>query len=126
MEYNMNQTTYKTKLGEKQAPTLYSVDDLIRDYERTSSGHYFDTGTMSFFKSRVVDYFRGEKNKAYFITSERFDSSTPRLYTIRIVTRKRASCFHGYKYSIETLGEFQAFKTSLQAKKQIEKIMKGE
>ena len=121
----MKQTTYKTKLGEKQAPDLYSVDDLIRDYDRTSSGHYFDPGTMRFFKSKVVDYFRGEKNKAYFITSERFDSTTPRLYTIRVVTRKRASCFHGYKYNIETLGEFQSFKTSSQAKKQIEKMMKG-
>jgi len=118
--------TYKTKLGEKSAPTIYHIDDLIRDYEYTSSGHYFDPGTMQFFKSKVVDYFRGDGVTAYFITSEKFSSESPRLYSIRSVTRKKSTKFFGYIYHIETLGEFQSYKSSSTAKKAIETLLRGE
>lgn len=119
---------YKGQYTKQNAPSMWHVKDLISDYNRTSSGHFFDKDTMRFFNSRVIEYFRGDGEKAYFITIEknRFDSNSKRLFTVREVKRVKVKSFHGYKYSIETVEEFQGFKTSAAAKKHIEKLLKRE
>lgn len=111
--------------GEKTGYAIWHINDLIQDYERTSSGHYFSPDTMRFFNSKVLEYFRGDGNNiGYFITSERYDSNQKRLYTIRKVQRVAApDTFSGYKYEIETHGEFQGYKSSSMAKKAIQTIL---
>lgn len=122
----LKQKEYTGTYGKKTAYSIYHVNDLISDYNRTSSGHFFDKDTMRFFNSRVIEYFRGNGETAYFITSEKFDSNSKRLFTVREVKRVKVKSFHGYKYSIDTVEEFQAFKTSAAAKKYIEKLLKRE
>lgn len=114
---------YKTK---NTAPRLSRVDYFIEDYKRTSSGHFFDENTMRFFKSRVPWFFAGDGKTAYFITSERFDYNSPRLYTVRKIIRTAdRQSFYGYKYNIDSVSEFQAFKTIATAKRHIERLLKG-
>lgn len=109
------------------APSIYHVNDLIQEYNRVSAGHFFDPETMRFFKSKVIEYFRGDmSNTGYFITSERFDHNTPRMYTVRRVERVKADNFYGYTYDITTVEDFQAYKSSNAAKKAIERILKNE
>lgn len=62
---------------------FYSTQDIIRQHK----GHYFEAGTMRFFRSRVLsDCFEG-KTEVYFVTSEQFRGSdgvcAPRKYTVR-------------------------------------------
>lgn len=65
--------------------------------------HFFEKGTMDFFDSRVeTDLVEGR----YFVTSERFNEDSPRLYTIREVMPNG---------SINTVGEFQEYKSKLGA-----------
>ena len=104
------------------APAIYTVTDLMRDYDRTSSGHFFDKDTMRFFNSRVIEFFRGNGDEGFFITSERFDALAPRRYTIRQVKRMPCDNWQGYKYEINTAEEFQKYKTSNAAKLAISKI----
>ena len=116
---------YKGKHTRQVAPSIYSVNDLIIDYNRTSSGYFFSDDTMRFFKSRVLDHLITKGDVSYFITSERYDSSSKRLFTIRQVKRRSdRGSFYGYKYSIDTVGGFQEYKTSNAAKKAIEELIK--
>jgi len=61
---------------------FYSTQDIIRVHK----GHYFEPGTMRFFRSRVLSYAFDGKTEVYFVTSEQFVGSTmtkPRRYTVR-------------------------------------------
>ncbi|MEN6425990.1 MAG: hypothetical protein ABFE13_11540 [Phycisphaerales bacterium] len=62
---------------------FYSIDD-IKSRNRARGHHFFEPGTMRFFRSRVLD---GVEGGRFFITSERFvasDGSSPgRRYTVR-------------------------------------------
>ena len=122
----LNQKTFKGKYTEQIAPSLYTTKDLVDDYQRTSSGHFFDKGAMRFFNSRVQGFLRGDGSQAYFVTSERYDKNAKRMFTIRQVTRKKSDNFHGYKYDIETVFGFQSFKSVATAKRHIEKLLKGD
>jgi hypothetical protein len=65
--------------------------------------NYFSRDTMRFFRSRVMDtVYPG----GYFVTSERYSDSHPRLYTLHRVTRNSAG-----NGAIETVGEFQQYPT---------------
>lgn len=119
----MTEKEYKNTEGMPRiAPTIYTVTDLMRDYERTNSGHFFDKDTMRFFNSKVIEFFRGNGEEGFFITSEKFDALAPRRYTIRHVTRVPSDNWQGYKYEINTAEEFQKYKTSNAAKLAISKI----
>ena len=77
--------------------------------------HFFEHDTMRFFKSKVVSDYAAEIDggAAYrFITSEQFDSSSPRLFTVREL-RVRSEHRH------VTVGEFQQHKTKDAAKKNL-------
>lgn len=73
-----------------------------------SKGHFFDKSAMRFFNSRLSDGGYSNGKEVYFVTSERFDSNSPRLYTIRKLTLKTGS--------IDTV-EFQQYKTKKTAEK---------
>jgi hypothetical protein len=78
-------------------PSSYFTVTEIRHANAAIDGHYFDRGTMRFFRSRVAP---GVYAGRLFVTSEQFDESSPRLYSIRMA---RADG------SIDSVGEFQQF-----------------
>jgi len=50
----------------------WTVEEMMRLYAETNSGHFFDRDTMRFFKSRVLGDFRRLDDKTgLFITTER-------------------------------------------------------
>lgn len=82
------------------------------EYANTNAGqHFFDPATMRFFRSRIAS--RTVINGRYFITSEQFDASSPRLYTIRRANDDG---------SIDTVGEFQQYETVEAAKAAARKL----
>jgi len=81
----------------------------MTDIRHSHPGNWFDKGTMQWFNSRIeskVIYGR------FFISSEQYDDETPRLYTIRYATDQG---------DIETLGEFQDYKTPAAARTALKK-----
>ena len=99
-------TTKKEKLATLRqfhnVTGIYSVNGI----EIKHKGHFFSPGSMRFFNSRLCHEVFPTKNGAYFITSEKFDYKSPRLYTVR---------FFDLNDDIKTVGEFQAFETKAQA-----------
>lgn len=70
---------------------FWSVEDIRREYQRTSQGHFFDEETMKFFASRLTSIFRSlGDNKYLFVTSEKacFDAPS-RVFTVRLLTVTR-------------------------------------
>ncbi len=65
---------------------------------------------MRFFDTRVLKDVYGGR---YFITSERFDDDTPRLYTVREADDNGR---------ISTVGEFQGHATILDAQKEAKRL----
>ena len=81
--------------------------ESIREIERANQDrghHFFEPTAKRFFRSRVGKTVYGGR---YFVTSEQFDYSSPRLYTVRMANDDG---------SIETIGDFQAFRTASQAR----------
>jgi len=74
--------------------TRYKTVDEIRS---AATGYFFSYGAMSFFDSRILE---GVYHGVYFITSEQFDWSSERRYTIRQITPD------GH---IVTVGDFQQY-----------------
>lgn len=77
---------------------------------RNAGSHFFDKGAMQFFNSRIEGGMIGGR---WFITSEQFDDESPRLYTVRVVTRDDAAV---PALQIDTVGEFQAYTTKAEAR----------
>lgn len=98
---------------------IRSSTSLIRHYEKhpknIGANYFFSPGSKRFFNSRILDSVYPTKKLVYFVTSEKFDYKSPRLFTIRAYNPKTGS--------IDTIGEFQQYKTSLQAKKAILKLL---
>ena len=81
--------------------------DTIQEIERANENHghhFFEPSSKRFFRSRIGETVYGGR---YFITSEQFDYTSPRLYTVRMARDDG---------SIETIGDFQAFRTASQAR----------
>ena len=76
--------------------------------------HFFSRDTLRFFDSRIpratVDGSR------YFVTSERFDYSSPRLYTVRYANTDG---------SIDTIGKFQGYSTRAAAVAAARRLIRG-
>lgn len=70
-----------------------------------SGYHWFEPGTMRFFRSRIAPGVIGGR---YFISSEQFDDGSPRLYTVREARPDG---------SIEDASEFQEFTTLAAARR---------
>ena len=73
------------------------------EIERHSQGHFFDRGAKRFFNSRISeDAFRSaDGTVSFFVTSERYDSATPRYYSVRRYTWATDD--------FNTIGGFQAY-----------------
>lgn len=84
----------------------------IEEINREKGYHFFDRDTMNFFRSRVERdalQFGQLIDGKYFVTSEQFDRSSPRLYSVR--------SFNSGTGNVDTVGDFQEFGTKGQAKK---------
>lgn len=93
---------------------FHSIDG-VRAANRSAGQHWFDRDTMRFFNSRISDCLYSGR---LFVSSERmrYESSTPRRYTVRFVDTDAG---------IETLGEFDEFATSRQAHARIHRVVKA-
>src|SRR5258706_86348 len=87
-----------------------SIED-IKLANKNRGYHFFEASTMRFFHSRIGDAVYGGR---YFITSEQREYGEPRLYTIRECDATG---------DINTVGEFQGYTSSAQAKAAILKLL---
>ena len=95
--------------------TYRTIEDVIAAH-REIGHHYFDRSTMRAFNSKVesgavaIHDESGQPTRARFITSERMNDEHPRLYTIREAQPDG---------TIETVGEFQQYRTRDAARKDL-------
>lgn len=92
-----------------------SMED-VRAANESIGHHWFEPSTLRFFRSRIGQTLYGGR---YFVTSEQFvpratGCSGPRRYTIRAAKPSGA---------IETVGEFQQYETSEQARRVIKQLL---
>jgi hypothetical protein len=92
--------------------TFFTIQQ-IKDANKAAGHFFFSPSTMTFFRSRVL---RGVIGGHYFITSEQFDASSPRLYTVRRANDDG---------TIEDASEFQAFDTPNKARTYARSIATG-
>lgn len=87
---------------------MWSTIQEIKLANKEIGNHWFSKDTMSFFNSKIEsEVLKGK----YFITSEQFNTDAPRLYSIRVADDAGR---------INTVGEFQAYRTKAKALKYIE------
>ena len=87
-----------------------TIADLKRD---VIAGHFFDKGTMSFFKSHIESgIYRTGPRTGYFVTSEQFEDE-PRQYTVRR---------YGPELGIATVDEFYGMATRDEARDAADKL----
>jgi hypothetical protein len=67
---------------------------------KANGGHFFDPQAMRFFNSKIESELIDGR---YFITSERYDTDRPKLYTIRQISETGQM--------LDDLGDFQEFDT---------------
>lgn len=82
--------------------TGWSSMEHLRSCNDRRGHHYFEPGTLRFFKSRIGETIYGGR---YFTTSEQ-GPNMPRRYSVREAMPDA---------SVQTIGEFQAFATGAQA-----------
>lgn len=89
----------RTRLG-------YSTNSKtdLKAHVKACGSHFFDRDTMRFFNSKLEKVIPG-KGRSCFVTSERYDDTTPRLYTVK----KIVGC------KIDTVGKFQQYGTKATA-----------
>lgn len=81
----------------------------IKLLNRGAGYHFFSDGALEFFNSKVYPNTRaavdalGVTYGTLFVTSEQYDCNSPRLYSLRL--------FHHETKLIDTIGEFQAYRT---------------
>lgn len=94
--------------------TQFETMDDVRAANKARGHHFFEPGTLRFFRSRIGSELHGGR---YFITSEQFVGSSgrgARLFTVREV-KPDGSC--------ATVGEFQAYATRSQALGAIKRLL---
>lgn len=89
-------------------PGSWSIDD-VKECARVCGSYWFEPDTMRFFKSRVGErIYPDGRGGAYFVSSEKGPHG-PRAYSVRY--------YDPAKCNIDTVGEFQGYRTSTQAHK---------
>ena len=81
---------------------IRTAADVRRAADRLGS-HYFSPDTMRFFNSRLLNVFRAlddDGTRGLFVTSERFDHTTPREYRVRLYR------FTPDAFEVDTVGTF--------------------
>ena len=106
-------------------PKFYSIEDIQREYDRTSQGHWFDRDTMRFFKTRLTSNFRILSDREYlFVTTEANWNGDRRASVRKCTVRPDKSRFCGFKIDIDTVGEFHSM-SLYEAKKAMNNYNKG-
>ena len=93
---------------------IYETYNTIREMKEDDANigdHWFERGAMRFFNSRIAS---GVYGGHFFISSERYNENTPRRYTIR-------SCYNG---KIDTIGDFQQYRTIEEARYAVKELVK--
>lgn len=80
---------------------------------KMTGSHFFDADTMRFFRSRIAPRITHTEQGIVFITSEQFDSNSPRLYTVRIMQENG---------QVKDFGGFQGYKTLQAARKAAKEV----
>lgn len=96
--------TTKTTMTTTTASNVQQIgmDEVERIYSPGIGRHWFDAGSMRFFRTRLPQAAYKGDGGIYFVTSERFTSSRgslPRAYSVRKLVGPGR---------IETIGEFNA------------------
>lgn len=94
----------------------YFIEDIQAAHEN-AGGHFFSEDTKRFFNSRIGEITWTDNKLWYFITSEKFDHKSQRLYSVRGWTPENPC-------NIEQISGFQAFKTRAQAVAFINRLIK--
>lgn len=88
----------------------FSSIPALKAAANNAGSHWFSKGAMQFFSSKIES---GMIAGRFFVTSEQCDADSPRLYSVRVVTRDAAAT---PSLSIDTVGDFQAHATLTDAK----------
>lgn len=76
----------------------------LQQIESGHVGHWFDRSSRRFFSSRISGVvYPSADGSAFFVSSERSDDASPRLYSVR------RAFWEGGQVEIETVGEFQQY-----------------
>jgi hypothetical protein len=94
---------------------LHTLDQIKRAAIGARS-HWFDPASMRYFNSRLGQTVYPVQGGALFISSERFDYGSPRLYSVRSCT---------WDGCIDTVGKFQEFSTSTAAHSAASRLVKS-
>lgn len=89
----------------------------IRARNAAIGHHFFEPSAMRFFRSRCSGAVYPGTRSTWFVTSEQFDSDSPRLYSVRV---------QQIDGTIDTVGEFQQYATSREARAVAARLAKGE
>ena len=92
---------------------IYSLADLRQHYENKTKGHWFSPGAMGFFRSRLSQTLHYGARSIYFVSSEQGPSGV-RRFSVR-----RYDVESG---SIDTVGDFQAYKSLSGAQARAERL----
>lgn len=99
--------------------TYYSIEDLKRDYEYTSQGHWFDASTMRFFNTRLTSHFKKLSDAEYlFVTTEKGPDNVRKASLRLCVVSLDKNKHCGYTMNIKTVGDFNSLSLA-QAKKEL-------
>jgi len=91
--------------------TRFTTMSDVRAANKAIGHHWFTSGAMRFFRSRVGTTLYGGR---YFVSSEQFDNRSPRLYTIREARPDG---------SITTVGTFQEYESDDAARAAIKRLL---
>lgn len=81
---------------------LIPMHQIRKEYGSGPGRHWFDPGSMRFFRSRLAQYGYRGPGGTFFVSSEQFDHDAPRLYSVRKLEGPG---------KIETVGDFQAYRS---------------
>ena len=109
MNTTTNPTTTELSMNESTMPYHWTICH-VKSYCWNRGSHFFSPDTMRFFSSRIqtTPPYKGR----VFVTSERMNWNSPRLYTVRVVKPS------GH---IETIGDFGGFTSRQSAHRFAEK-----
>lgn len=89
----------------------------IRACNRERGHHWFERGTMRFFNSRVGRSVYQGPGGVYFVSSERYDETHPRTFSVRK--------FNPRDCSVGTVGDFQRFPFDHMAADEAKRLARG-
>ena len=104
---------------DKRASFTISINQVKRANEELAKGYWFSKATKCFFRSRYAQTATLIGLNAYFVSSEQFHyagHSEPRKYSVRVCDLATGR--------IDTVGVFQNYDTSREARAAIREIIK--